>query len=130
MDYVCVKRYKGNAIGGAVNIPRGTKLGTVDDFLALGDTTICTPTSQVAYDYFARDDDERGLERGDLIAKIQRKLAKKDDNHQKRWDKLWADKDANKLRRPEHQDFWCWGFQFYNAEISELEHIWQLIKDI
>lgn len=130
MNYVCVKRYKGQAIDGRVNIPRGTRLEAVNDFLVLVQTTICKQTSQVAYDYFARDDDQRGLERGDLIAKIQRKLAKKDCNHQKRWDKLWADDDANKLRRQEHQDFWCWGFQFYNAEIDTLERVWQLIKDV
>jgi hypothetical protein len=87
-------------------------------------------TSQNAYDYFSCDDDRNGLKRGELVKDIKRRLERKDENHQARWDKLWEDDRALKLKSPTHADFWVWGFDFYNAPISELEHILSLIKEV
>lgn len=78
----------------------------------------------------ARDDDGRGMERGKLVQEIKGLLARKDRHHQDRWDRLWADQTANTMRRKEHEDFWVWGFPFYNGSIEDLTHILTIIKEV
>jgi hypothetical protein len=130
MNYITTHRFKQKSLSGPTNLPYATPCTTAGPIIRCGGKSLCYTTSQNAYDYFARDDDGHGLERGRLTAEIRSRLEKKDDNHQARWDKLWADERANKLRRADHQDFWVWSFDFYNAEISELEHVLSLIKEV
>ena len=128
MRYIVTNRFKGQAICGAVNLPYGTTCETQDGYLILDDgRRLCAVTSQNAYDYFSRDDDGHGLERGKLVQDIRRTLERRDAKHQARRDKLWADADSNRLRRKDSQDFWIWSFDFYNADIPELKHIANLI---
>ena len=59
-----------NTIQGRVNIPYGTELEVVGRFLIYRGQTLCSVTSQLAYDFFSQNDDGRGLERGALVAEI------------------------------------------------------------
>ena len=128
MRYIVIRRFRGKAICGEVNLPYGTACETIDGFLTLKDgRRLCTSTSQNAYDYFSRDDDGLGKERGKLVQDIRSTLERRDTKHQARWDALWADEVANRLRRKDSQDFWIWSFDFYNADILELKHIANLI---
>ena len=128
MRYIVTNRFKGQAICGAVNLPYGTACETQDGYLMLEDgRRLCAVTSQNAYDHFSRDDDGLGKERGKLVHDIRRTLERRDAKRQARWDALWADEVANRLRRKDSPDFWIWSFDFYNADIPELKHIANLI---
>ena len=128
MRYIVTRRFRGKAICGEVNLPYGTTCEEHDGILVLEDgRRLCAVTSQNAYDYFSRDDDGNGLERGKLVEEITSRMEKRDAKHQARWDALWADADSNRLRRKDSQDFWIWSFDFYNADIPELKHIANLI---
>ena len=129
MRYIVTRRFRGKAICGAVNLPYGTTCETQDGYLILDDgRRLCTVTSQNAYDYFSRDDDGMGRERGTLVHDIRRTLERRDAKYQSRWDRLWADEGANKLRRTEHEDYWLWSFAFYNADVNELRRISRLLE--
>ena len=128
MRYIVTNRFKGQAICGAVNLPYGTTCEEHDGILVLEDgRKLCADTSQNAYDYFSRNDDDHGLERGKLVEEITSRMEKRDAKHQARWDALWADEVANRLRRKDSPDFWIWSFDFYNADIPDLKHIANLI---
>ena len=128
MRYIVTRRFRGRAICGAVNLPYGTTCEEHDGILVLEDgRKLCADTSQNAYDYFSRDDDGNGQERGRLVQNIRRTLERQDAKRQTRWDALWADEVANRLRRKDSPDFWIWSFDFYNADITELKHIANLI---
>ena len=130
MRYIVTRRFRGKAICGEVNLPYGTTCEEHDGILVLEDgRRLCAVTSQNAYDYFSRDDDGNGLERGKLVEEITSRMEKRDAKHQARWDALWADEVANHFRRPDHADFWIWGQAFYQADIRDLEHILKLIKE-
>lgn len=128
MRYIVTRRFRGKAICGEVNLPYGTTCEEHDAILVLEDgRKLCANTSQNAYDYFSRDDDGNGQERGKLVQDIRRTLERRDAKHQARWDALWADEVANRLRRKDSPDFWVWSFDFYNADIPDLKHIANLI---
>ena len=54
-------------------------------------------------------------------------LERRDDGYQARWDKVWGDPLCQKYRRPEHEDFWLWNYDFFNAPVVDLYHIARLI---
>ena len=128
MRYIVTRRFRCNAICGPVNLPYGTEVSSDGAFLTVNGEKLCSITSQNAYDYFSRDDDGLGKERGKLVKDIQRTLERRDAKHQARWDKLWADAGANRLRRADHKDFWVWNHNFYNAEVNELRRIRLLLE--
>lgn len=129
MRYIVTRRFRCNAICGPVNLPYGTTCEEHDGILVLEDgRKLCANTSQNAYDYFSRDDDGMGLERGKLVQAIRSTLERRDVKYQARWDRLWADEGANKLRRTEHEDYWLWSFAFYNADVNELRRIRRLLE--
>lgn len=129
MRYIVTRRFRGKAICGEVNLPYGTTCEEHDGILILEDgRKLCADTSQNAYDYFSRDDDGMGRERGTLVYDIRRTLERLDAKHQARWDKLWADSGANRLRRADHKDFWVWNHDFYNADVNELRRIRLLLE--
>ena len=129
MRYIVTRRFRGKAICGEVNVPYGNTCEEHDGILVLEDgRRLCAVTSQNAYDYFSRDDDGNGLERGKLVHDIRHTLERRDAKYQSRWDRLWADEGANKLRRTEHEDYWLWSFAFYNADVNELRRIRLLLE--
>ena len=128
MEYICFKRFKGNAICGEVNIPKASLLYIDNDYLIYNADVICANSSQNCYEYFSRNDDGNGIKRGELTQKIIKKLAKRDSKYQERWDKIWSDMSLLKFKRKEFDDYWLWNHEFYNASIKELEYIYNKIK--
>ena len=129
--YIARRRARFNGISGQVNIPYGAVLEVQDGFLWWKGEQLCAVTSQNAYDFFSRDDDGQGKERGALVAAILGRLEqnphKKDPDHQCRWDKVWESKLCQQYRRKEHEDHWLWNHDFFNAPIFDLQQIAQLI---
>lgn len=128
--YITRKRTKINGIGGAINLPYGTEVDVVNDFLVYHGKCICFVTSQNAYDYFSCNDDGNGLLRGKLVANILNALIRhgeEDTNYQARWDKVWDDELCQKYKRKEHEDHWLWNHDFYHAEVDDLRYIAKLV---
>ena len=69
----------------------------------------------------------QGEVRGRLVGSIMARLERRDANYQARWNKVWGDALCQQYRRPEHEDWWLWGFKFYNAPICDLQHIAALV---
>lgn len=130
MRYITYRRFKGRAICGMVNLPAGTICDAHNGFLTFGGKPLCVLTSENAHQHFARNDDGKGMERGQLIRSILNRLQKQDDTHQDRWDKVWDDPLCQKYKRADHADNWLWNHAFFNASIADLTHIWNLIKAI
>lgn len=128
MEYICFKRFKGNAICGEVNIPKASLLYIDNDYLIYNAGVICANSSQNCYEHFSRNDDGNGIRRGELTQKIIKKLAKRDDKYQERWDRVWDDMSLLKFKRKEFDDYWLWNHEFYNASIKELEYIYNKIS--
>lgn len=127
MEYIAHRRFKGKAICGEVNFPYGTEVQCEGGFLSVEGAPLCADCSQNAYDFFARNDDGNGLERGQLTQAIRKILVKRDKNYQNRWNKVWGDALCQKYKRKEHLDCWLWNHDFFNAEISDLQHIAALV---
>ena len=127
--YIARKRARFSAFGVPVNIPWGTPLEVRDRFIYFGEQPLCTVTSDIAYAYFTQDDDGRGLERGKLLEAILARLRPKNewDDCQTRWDRILDDSLCQKYRRPEHEDYWIWNYDFFNAPVEDLRHIANLI---
>lgn len=140
MEYIVTKRYKQKCLGGNVNLPYGTICRAQDGFLIheSSGTPLCLTTSQDAYDFFSRNDDARGEERARLVHAILdllRTPTQEDPDartaHKDRWARVWeTESTLGKFRRPEHPDFWVWNFDFYNAEIADLETIYNIVKGV
>lgn len=140
MEYVVTQRYRRRCLGGDVNLPYGTVCTEQSKVISVKDTGVplCLNTSQDAYDFFARNDDGKGLERGELIRRIRKLLQvpagspppkKALDAHKRRWAKLWGDNSLTRFRcAKEHPDYWVWNFDFYNAEIKDLTRIYNIVK--
>lgn len=132
MEYIIHSRFREKGMKGCCfNLPHGTICNSKENIIFHNNQPICFTTSQIAYDYFSRNDDGRGLERGKLVNKILSTLSnKKDGKYQDRWDKLWEDEYCHKFRRKEHGDHWLWSFDFYNAEIEDLQYILDKISEV
>ena len=130
MDYICFNRFTQKALCGEVNIPYGTKLDETNNVISYRGNPICYTKSQNAYDYFARNDDGKGLERGKLTAEIIKLLNNRNDGkYQDRWDRIWGDLSLLKYKRPEQDDYWLWNYDFFNASIEELNRIRAVILE-
>ena len=127
MQYITYRRFKEKSICGQVNIPASSACEENENTIYFDGKPICFTTSENAHQYFARNDDGQGVERGKLTQLIQRQLAKRDSAYQGRWDKVWEDKICAKYRRKEYDDFWLWNHEFFNAEIEDLRYIAELI---
>lgn len=132
--YVVRKRFKQLGICGQLNLPFGTECRVVDyndgKFIACDQGVICCVTSQNAYDYFSQNDDSRGLVRGLLVNSILCRIkilnARKNEKDVV-WEKIWNDETCKKYKRSDIADHWLWGYDFYNADISDLQYIANLI---
>lgn len=126
--YIARVRARFKGICGPVNIPWGSELEARDGFLLWGGGPLCSVTSQNAYDYFSQNDDERGQKRGALVSAILNCLRdSRSKDYQVKWDKVWGDGLCQQYRRPEHENYWIWNYEFYNAPIGDLEHIADLV---
>ena len=127
MQYIVHRRFKGTALDGEMNLPAFTVCEEYDGLIVCNDQAICFNVSENANQYFARNDDGKGIMRGKLTQAIMKKLAKRDDKYQERWDKIWEDPRCKRFKRPEHEDHWLWNFDFFHAEIEDLQYIAELI---
>jgi len=133
MDYVVHKDMNALVLRGETHLTRGTQAYTYKNIISINNEPICLTTSEIAYTYFARDDDGCGLERGKLITKIKDKLRSDNEKnsarkYKRRWKLIWADESLHRFRRKEHEDFWIWNHDFYNASIEDLKYILNLIS--
>ena len=127
-SYVARRRARFKSCDGQqVNIPFGSALENQGGFLTWRGVRACVDTSQNAYDFFSQNDDGKGLERGKLAEAIITTLKKQDEAHQLRWNKVWPDTLCQKYKRPEHEDYWIWSFDFYNAPVEDLRYIAGLV---
>lgn len=126
MEYLTIKRFRRAGIGGHFNIPYGTKLEKIDGTLWLGVRAVCKSQSAAAHEYFARNDDGNGFERGKLSHAIIKTLGGFGGDSD-RWKKIFGDELAQKYRRPEHQDYWLWSDAFFNAPIDDLKYLAALV---
>lgn len=127
MAYIVHRRFRGKTLSGEVNLPALTCLDSYEQYIIQGNKVLCLTTSEIAHQYFACDDDGCGLQRGRLTQAIQTRLAKRDDEYQDRWDKVWDDQLCLKYKRPEFEDHWLWNHKFYEAPILDLQYIAGLI---
>lgn len=128
--YITIKKFSGRAICGDITLPVGMNVQAERNFILCLDGPVCTTTSQTAYDYFSQNDDGLGERRGFLTQDIQRRLRKLKLSTQRYyhiWGKIWEDAICLKYKRPEHADHWLWSYDFYNAEIEDLEYIRNLV---
>ena len=133
--YVARKRARLQGCNGQkVNIPYSSILEAQDGFLLWKGQPLCVDTSQNAHEFFSQDDDGQGQERGQLVAAILARLETPPNAGEKcrtelqaRWDKVWADPLSQKYKRPEHEDFWIWSHDFYDAPVVDLRHIAALV---
>lgn len=131
MHYIVIKRYKRDDARGRFNLPYGTIVEERDGILYYGDKDICGDHSAVMREYFARNDDGKGLERGKLTQAITSTLAIRPDEtkeeHDERWDVVWQDELCQKYKKPHQENHWLWAIEFFNAPIEDLEYIARLV---
>lgn len=127
MKYITHKRFKHDTLQRHFNIPAMTECDEIGGIITHDGSQICHIESYNAHQYFARNDDGNGMLRGELTQAIQKALANNDENHQARWDKVWDDPVCQPYKRKDHEDFWLWNHDFYNASIEDLQHIAALV---
>lgn len=127
MRYIVHRRFKGKAICGDVNLPAMTECDCVGGIITHNGRQICFVKSENAHQYFAIDEDCKGMERGRLTQAIQKSLAKRDDSYQKRWDMVWEDSLCQQYKRDEFEDYWLWNHAWFNAPIEDLRYIADLV---
>ena len=127
IEYITTRRARFMGVNGPENIPWGTIVQAANGFLYLNGTRLCAVTSQNAHNFFARNDDGNGMERGRLTASIIARLSTRDKSHQARWNKVWEDPRCEKYRRQDSPDFWLWGHAFFEAPVEDLRHIADLV---
>ena len=113
--------------GNDVNLPYGTRVLRKGDVLFFEGKPLTYISSQNAFDYFVQDDDGFGKKRSELVNAITKILSKRDQNYQKRWDRVWSDDICNSLKTKDYKDHWLWDRSFYDAPIFILEHIKGLV---
>lgn len=132
--YIVTNRCKKKCICGNVNIPYGSDCVTIDfgdsKAITYNGKIICLVTSEDAYNYFTQNDDGNGKERGRLINNIRKTLAKLNQTPEKKnkiWDKIWNDSVCLKYKRPDNADHWIWNYDFFNANLYDLNYIAKLV---
>lgn len=131
MKYIAHRRFRGKAICGELNLPAMTEVECENGVIFCGKRIICSDHSENAHQFFARNDDGHGMERGRLTQAIMKTLAKRsgrdDEAYQERWDRVWADPVCQPYKSDKHADYWLWNHEFFNAGIDVLRHIAELV---
>lgn len=131
--YIVISDFNKSSICGQVHLPYGTICYAYDGFLYCSMGKLCAITSQNAYDYFSQDDDGNGLIRGKIVKKILDIIQKsKSDNIKNAaiWNAIINDTTCRKYKRTDFNDFWIWNYEFYNANLQDLEHIMEVINNV
>lgn len=130
MLYVATQRAKFEGIRGPVNLPYGTEVRRVGDYLFKNGTCLCSAKSDNGRMYFSPNDDGNGQKRGELIRAIKAKLEFRDTDidWQNRWNRIWGSLMCKRYQSQDHQDFWVWNQAFYEAPIEDLQSILAMIS--
>ena len=126
MKYIVHRRFKAKAICGNVNLPFKTECESDGSFISYKGKPLCCVTSSNAHQFFAVNDDGMGIIRGRLTQAIQKKLAERDADYQRRWDRIWDDALCLQYKRDTYDDYWLWNHDFFTADIETLRHIAKL----
>lgn len=131
MKYIAHRRLKKDVICGPVNIPAMTEVECEDGIIIYNNGIVCYEDSETANQFFARNDDGHGMERGRLTQAIMMTLSQRngrdDQAYQERWDRVWEDQICQPYKRVEYTDYWLWNQEFFNADIDVLKHIAKLV---
>ena len=131
MKYIAHRRLKKDVLCGPVNIPAMTELECEDGIIIYNNGIVCYEDCETAHQFFTRNDDGHGMERGRLTQAIMRTLAKTngrgDEAHQERWDRVWNDPACQPYKRADDDEYWLWNHAFFNADIGVLRHIAKLV---
>ena len=127
MKYIAHRRFKKDAICGSVNIPAMTELECEDGIIIYNNGIVCYEECETANQFFARNDDGYGMERGKLTQAITKTLERHDEQYQERWDRVWNDPACQPYKRADYDDRWFWNQAFFNADIDVLKHIAELV---
>ena len=123
MKYIAHQRFRQRGISGDVNIPAQTECELVGNLIMHNGKPVCYATSYNGQQFFARNEDGNGMERGRLTRAIQRKLVECSD----KWDKVWSDFACRMHKRQEDENTWHWDHSFFCADIDTLRHIAALV---
>ena len=129
MEYVTIKRFKRNGIGGRrFNIPYGAKLTEQDGVLTYNGAEVAVAASYASHEHFAGNADGYGTLRGKLTRAIVEALKPRPGEtpaeRDKRWDPIWADERCQQYKKATQADHWNWNHAFYTtAPIEDLTHI-------
>lgn len=124
MDYICVKRFKGLAIDGNVDVAVGTELTCENKIIKRKTKKICVSTSDNAHTYFMRNDDGNGTLRGALIDAILTTLVA----DPSKYEKLYKDPICQAYKKDRH-DVWIWNHAFFNTTVETLAYIKDLVME-
>ena len=128
MDYICHFDYNGMTESGRVmNLKRGETYPIIGQRIANDNRSICVITSEVSHMHFSRNDDGRGLERGDLTYAIAYSHREREDGEghifrfspeeqtalREKW-KHWLRNDESVI---------LFNNDFYQAEIEDLKKL-------
>lgn len=131
MKYIAHRRLKRNTICGYVNIPAMTEVECENGEIICSKGVVCCEDCDMSHQYFARNDDGHGMERGRLTQSIMKTLGERygrdDEAYQRRWDKVWNDPACQPYKREDDDEYWLWNHDFFNADIDVLRHIAKLV---
>ena len=146
--YILCKQFNKKGISGFVNLSKGKEIELKDGYLCFNHRPICYFKSQNAYDYFANNEDGKGLQRFNLSHNILEEIKRisSEDNEllfnaikdiedeeerQQVIEQLeFKMPNANKLFKEEHYNNGAFGYGFYNEEVSVLQSIYDKIKEM
>lgn len=130
-SYIVFKNFaRKTMFGENVSLPALTILYDNEHIIFKDLKPIMLDSCENCYNYMARNNDDKGLIRGELTQKIIRRLSKsrfeRQEDYNNQWDKIWSDTLCNNYKRADHEDYWLWNHAFYNAPIYDLEYIYNL----
>lgn len=126
MQYITHKRFKHKGISGKeYNLPYNTPLTMRNQLLYYNNEPICYITSESGHKYFARNDDNNGLERGKLTYAIAYSDRRPNKNNGFRF----TEEEREMLREEyphflqDNEEWLLFNHDFYNADIEELREL-------
>lgn len=128
MKYVVHRRFKSDsALCGHVNLPAFTECDNINGCIYYGGKPICYYGSENCRQYFAINEDGKGMLRGKYTQNIMKELRDRDEEYQDRWDKVWDDKICQKYKLKDYDDVWCWDDSFFDGDVDDLKYIAKLV---
>lgn len=133
MEYILFRRYRENDFSGKkMNIPALTIANENNNTIFIDNNPICCITSQIAHEYFARNNDGNGLLRGQLtyaIAFSERIRYNEDHTRRQRFTDQEIELIETKWEKYliPNLEVILFNHDFFNADIQELE---EMAKDL